>query len=107
MSLWQSKTPGCRFLSEEFLRGIAMKSEDGNKFEYFPVEKLSKQEKSRFRQLYMYRNRFTLEEIQPYIRDFVNITGEIKSSSVIALLMKYTKLVEGFYIPSDALEIHY
>ena len=84
-----------------------MKSEDGNKFEYFPVEKLSKQEKSRFRQLYMYRNRFTLEEIQPYIRDFVNITGEIKSSSVIALLMKYTKLVEGFYIPSDALEIHY
>ena len=51
MSLWQSKTPGCKFLSEEFLRGIAMKSEDGNKFEYFPVEKLSKQEKSRFRQI--------------------------------------------------------
>jgi hypothetical protein len=105
MSLWHSRTPGRLTLSEELLRGIAMKSEDGSKFVYFPVETLSWQEKTRFEQLYEIRNRYTLEEIQPYIQDFLSATGENRKSNELGLLLKYTKLVAGYYIPSDVLEV--
>ena len=104
MLVWQARTPGRLLLSEEFLRGIAMKSEDGRKFVYFPVERLSWQEKLRFQQLYMYRDKYCLEDIQPYIEDFLSVHGDTKKSMPVALLLRYTKLVEGLYIPSEALE---
>ena len=105
MSSWHSRTPGSQTLSEELLRGIAMKSEDGSTFVYFPVEMLSRLEKSRFQQLYKYRGKYTLEEIEPYIVDLLSAYGDTGKSRQVGLLLKYTKLVEGFYIPSDALEL--
>ena len=105
MSLWHSRTPGSLILSEELLRGIATKSGDGSKFVYFPVEALSWQENTRFQELYQHRSRYTLEEIEPYIQDFCSATDDDRNSGVMGLLLKYTKPVEGYYIPSEFLKV--
>ena len=93
MALWASRTPGLDVPSEEALGGIALRI-DGY-YNYFPVEKMSGEIDTRFQQLFDFKKKYTLEEIQPYIRDFVGKPGQ---SSEMELMLKYCRKVDDYYV---------
>jgi sister chromatid cohesion protein DCC1 len=68
---WQSKVPGVGEgyqVSADLLKGLAIRN--GNKWRYLPADKIAKAPKERFEQLFSSKEKWTMDDMIPYLEIF-------------------------------------
>ncbi|EDO27880.1 predicted protein, partial [Nematostella vectensis] len=88
MESWQQSVPDGMTTTLEHLQGIALTDMKSHPpvIWHFPASDLPEEPEIRFNKLFKTRNKWTFDEIQPYIRDLVG-TGQPLNS----LLLKYAR----------------
>lgn len=98
MSTWAIRVPSGCVPDKSLLEGIAIMERNTilPSFLYLPADSLSRDIKERMINLFTVREKYSLEEITPYLIDIVHqSTGS--SKSVTSLLLQHARLVDGFY----------
>lgn len=91
LSQWQRKMPGVgsdHQVSVDMLSGVALLDASTAKWKYLPEEQLSTNLVTRFEMLFQKRDKWTLEELQPYVQRFT--TEELSEAD---LLLKHTSII--------------
>jgi hypothetical protein len=86
---WQARVPGVGDAYEldvdKTLRGVAIRSGEGNEWVYLPADKLAKSPSERLDQLFAAREKWTKKDLEPYLSQL--------SSKFDELLVKHALLV--------------
>ncbi len=125
LDMWGLKSPGVSGLAldlreeaDSLLRGLALREGGGagggsSKYRYFPVHALSKVPQTRFGELFAAKAgprargepakekdvRFSFAELEPYMVGLFGNAAAGQCKTIHELLLKHTKLVDGFYYP--------
>lgn len=77
---WQARVPGVgdayQLDIEKLLRGVAIRIND-EEWQYLPAEKLSKSPIDRLEQLFLVREKWTRQELEPYIKPLWSAVDEL------------------------------
>ena len=107
---WCARTPTAKSSSvvptAELLKGIALiedvkvlsgdkKSASSKQYRYFPKDNLSYDAKTRFHELFSIRERYSIDDIAPYLNDQYGSPGQPKS--LVALMLQYCNHVDSLY----------
>lgn len=90
MEKWKLRVPDCVKVNLEMLRGLALikpqKAGKPTRIVYFPEDCLSPEPKKRFEQLFQTQEKWTITQLEPYIKSLVT-PGTTQAS----LLLKHTR----------------
>lgn len=107
---WCARTPTSKSSNivptSELLKGIALledvkvssvdkKAVSARQYRYFPKDNLSHDTKIRFQELFAIRERYSIEDIVPYLSDLYGNPGQPKS--LVALMLQYCNNVDNMY----------